>query len=132
MLLRHGEPSLTSRWPWAVAFTFGLLHGSGCRFESCRAHQGINGLAVFHFTACWPPHQKCLASVLPVVLQQSVSYFSGFDLATISPRDRRFGGIFAIEVQAAGCISMIGTAFRRLSACERNVQIGDAHRGGRA
>ena len=29
--LRHDEPSLTSRWPWAVAFTFGLLHGFGCR-----------------------------------------------------------------------------------------------------
>jgi hypothetical protein len=25
----HGRPSLTARWPWAVAFCFGLLHGFG-------------------------------------------------------------------------------------------------------
>ena len=29
---RRGEPSLTARWPWLVAFCFGLLHGFGvCR-----------------------------------------------------------------------------------------------------
>ena len=27
--LQRGEPSLTSRWPWVVAFSFGLLHGFG-------------------------------------------------------------------------------------------------------
>jgi hydrogenase/urease accessory protein HupE len=27
--VRAGEPSLTSRWPWLVAFAFGLLHGFG-------------------------------------------------------------------------------------------------------
>jgi hydrogenase/urease accessory protein HupE len=27
--LKRGEPSLTARWPWVVAFTFGLLHGFG-------------------------------------------------------------------------------------------------------
>ena len=27
--LRRGELSLTARWPWVVAFTFGLLHGFG-------------------------------------------------------------------------------------------------------
>ena len=27
--LRRGEPSLTARWPWVVAFWFGLLHGFG-------------------------------------------------------------------------------------------------------
>jgi hydrogenase/urease accessory protein HupE len=26
---RSGEPSLTVRWPWLVAFSFGLLHGFG-------------------------------------------------------------------------------------------------------
>jgi hydrogenase/urease accessory protein HupE len=26
---RHGESSLTERWPWVVAFVFGLLHGLG-------------------------------------------------------------------------------------------------------
>jgi hydrogenase/urease accessory protein HupE len=27
--IRHRRPSLTQRWPWVVAFTFGLLHGFG-------------------------------------------------------------------------------------------------------
>jgi hydrogenase/urease accessory protein HupE len=27
--IRRGRPSLTQRWPWVVAFTFGLLHGFG-------------------------------------------------------------------------------------------------------
>ncbi len=27
--LEHGQASLTARWPWAVAFSFGLLHGFG-------------------------------------------------------------------------------------------------------
>ena len=27
--LRRGESSLTARWPWVVAFAFGLLHGFG-------------------------------------------------------------------------------------------------------
>ena len=25
----QGWPGLTGRWPWAVSFTFGLLHGFG-------------------------------------------------------------------------------------------------------
>ena len=27
--LRRGEPGLSARWPWVVAFSFGLLHGFG-------------------------------------------------------------------------------------------------------
>lgn len=27
--VRNGRPSLTARWPWLVAFSFGLLHGFG-------------------------------------------------------------------------------------------------------
>ncbi|UCH46612.1 MAG: HupE/UreJ family protein [Betaproteobacteria bacterium] len=27
--VRQGRPSITQRWPWLVAFTFGLLHGFG-------------------------------------------------------------------------------------------------------
>ena len=27
--MRHGAPSLTARWPWVIAFIFGLLHGFG-------------------------------------------------------------------------------------------------------
>jgi hydrogenase/urease accessory protein HupE len=35
----RGEPSLTARWPWAVAFTFGLLHGFG--FANALAETGL-------------------------------------------------------------------------------------------
>src|SRR4029453_14322306 len=27
--MRRGESSLTARWPWVIAFCFGLLHGFG-------------------------------------------------------------------------------------------------------
>ena len=27
--MRRGEPSLAAKWPWVVAFSFGLLHGFG-------------------------------------------------------------------------------------------------------
>jgi hypothetical protein len=27
--VRQGRPSVTARWPWVVAFSFGLLHGFG-------------------------------------------------------------------------------------------------------
>ncbi len=37
--MRRGEPSLTARHPWAVAFTFGLLHGFG--FASALAEIGL-------------------------------------------------------------------------------------------
>jgi hypothetical protein len=49
--LRRGEPSLTARWPWVVAFTFGLLHGFG--FASALVDiglpQGDIPLALFSF-----------------------------------------------------------------------------------
>ena len=37
--LRRGEPSLTARWPWIVAFSFGLLHGFG--FASALSEIGL-------------------------------------------------------------------------------------------
>lgn len=37
--LQRGETSLTSRWPWLVAFCFGLLHGLG--FASALAGIGL-------------------------------------------------------------------------------------------
>ena len=49
--LRHGQISLTSRWPWIVAFSFGLLHGFG--FASALTDiglpQGDIPLALFTF-----------------------------------------------------------------------------------
>ena len=37
--VRHGKPSLTSRLPWLVAFSFGLLHGFG--FAGALAEVGL-------------------------------------------------------------------------------------------
>jgi hydrogenase/urease accessory protein HupE len=37
--LRRGETSLTARWPWVVAFSFGLLHGFG--FASALTEIGL-------------------------------------------------------------------------------------------
>jgi hydrogenase/urease accessory protein HupE len=37
--LRRGQSSLTSRWPWMVAFAFGLLHGFG--FAGALAEIGL-------------------------------------------------------------------------------------------
>jgi hydrogenase/urease accessory protein HupE len=49
--IQHREVSLTSRWPWIVAFTFGLLHGFG--FASALTEiglpQGDIPLALFSF-----------------------------------------------------------------------------------
>jgi len=49
--LQRGQASLTARWPWIVAFCFGLLHGFG--FASALADiglpQGDIPLALFTF-----------------------------------------------------------------------------------
>jgi hydrogenase/urease accessory protein HupE len=51
VLIGRGQPSLTQRWPWIVAFSFGLLHGLG--FASALAEiglpQGDIPLALFAF-----------------------------------------------------------------------------------
>jgi hydrogenase/urease accessory protein HupE len=51
MRLQRGQVSLTSRWPWIVAFSFGLLHGFG--FASALTEiglpQGDIPLALFSF-----------------------------------------------------------------------------------
>jgi hydrogenase/urease accessory protein HupE len=39
MNARRGRPSLTARWPWLVAFCFGLLHGFG--FAGALAEVGL-------------------------------------------------------------------------------------------
>jgi hydrogenase/urease accessory protein HupE len=41
---RAGRPGLTQRYPWVVAFTFGLLHGLG--FASALAEVGLPQLAI--------------------------------------------------------------------------------------
>ncbi len=49
--LQHGQVSLTARWPWVVAFSFGLLHGFG--FASALTDIGLPQsdvpLALFSF-----------------------------------------------------------------------------------
>ena len=41
---RQGGPGLTQRYPWAIAFTFGLLHGLG--FASALAEVGLPQLSI--------------------------------------------------------------------------------------
>jgi len=41
---RRGRPGLTSRWPWVVAFTFGLMHGFG--FAGALAEVGLPARAI--------------------------------------------------------------------------------------
>lgn len=49
--VRRGRPSLTARWPWVVAFTFGLLHGFGFAgaLSDIGLPQGDIPLALFSF-----------------------------------------------------------------------------------
>jgi hydrogenase/urease accessory protein HupE len=44
MHARQGNPGLTQRYPWIVAFTFGLLHGLG--FASALAEVGLPPLSI--------------------------------------------------------------------------------------
>jgi hydrogenase/urease accessory protein HupE len=41
---RRGRPGLTSRWPWVVSFTFGLMHGFG--FAGALAEVGLPTKAI--------------------------------------------------------------------------------------
>jgi hydrogenase/urease accessory protein HupE len=41
---RQGRPGLTQRWPWIVAFSFGLLHGLG--FAGALAEVGLPPLSI--------------------------------------------------------------------------------------
>jgi hydrogenase/urease accessory protein HupE len=49
--MRRGEPSLTARWPWVIAFCFGLLHGFGFAgaLSEIGLPQGDIPLALFAF-----------------------------------------------------------------------------------
>ena len=51
--LERGRPSLTARWPWLVAFSFGLLHGFGFAgaLTAVGLPQGDIPLALFAFNA---------------------------------------------------------------------------------
>ena len=51
--LDRGRPSLTARWPWLVAFSFGLLHGFGFAgaLTAVGLPQGDIPLALFAFNA---------------------------------------------------------------------------------
>jgi hydrogenase/urease accessory protein HupE len=65
-----GQPSLTARWPWVVAFTFGLLHGFG--FASALTEiglpQGDIPLALFAFNIGVEIGQLIFIAVVFVIL----------------------------------------------------------------
>jgi hydrogenase/urease accessory protein HupE len=68
--LRRGEPSAAARWPWLVAFSFGLLHGFGFAgaLSQLGLPQGDVPLALFAFNVGVELGQLAfIAAVLGVV-----------------------------------------------------------------
>jgi hydrogenase/urease accessory protein HupE len=68
--LRRGQSSLTARWPWVVAFTFGLLHGFGFAgaLSAIGLPQGDIPLALFAFNVGVEVGQLVfIAAVLTVI-----------------------------------------------------------------
>lgn len=68
--VRRGETSLTQRWPWAVAFTFGLLHGFGFAgaLTEIGLPQGDIPLALFAFNVGVEVGQLMFIGVVLAVL----------------------------------------------------------------
>jgi hypothetical protein len=67
---RQGKPSLTERFPWIVAFTFGLLHGFG--FASALSEvglpQSVIPVALLFFNVGVEIGQLCfIASIFAVI-----------------------------------------------------------------
>lgn len=68
--LRRGKPSITQRWPWLIAFCFGLLHGSafaGALSEIGLPHSNIP-LALFLFNVGVEIGQLLFVSVVLTVI----------------------------------------------------------------
>ncbi len=68
--MRRGQSSLTARWPWVVAFTFGLLHGFGFAgaLSEIGLPQGDIPVALFAFNVGVEVGQLAfIAAVLAVV-----------------------------------------------------------------
>jgi hydrogenase/urease accessory protein HupE len=68
--MRRGNPSLTTQWPWVIAFLFGLLHGFG--FASVLSSIGLPSsegpVALFAFNVGVEIGQLMfIAAVLPVL-----------------------------------------------------------------
>jgi len=68
--MRRGQVTLTQRWPWAVAFTFGLLHGFG--FAGALTEVGLPPgdipLALFAFNVGVELGQLAFVGVVLLVL----------------------------------------------------------------
>ncbi|MET0164766.1 MAG: HupE/UreJ family protein [Vicinamibacterales bacterium] len=81
--VRRGEPSLTARWPWVLAFCFGLLHGFG--FAGAMSEIGLPKrdipLALFTFN---------------VGVELGQLAFIGAVLGTLSVA-RRFSNLLVVE-----------------------------------
>ncbi|MCC6193481.1 MAG: HupE/UreJ family protein [Burkholderiales bacterium] len=68
--VRRGEPSLTAKWPWVVAFSFGLLHGFGFAgaLSAIGLPKGDVPLALFAFNAGVEVGQLAFIAVVLAVL----------------------------------------------------------------
>lgn len=105
--LHRGEPSLTARQPWLVAFCFGLLHGFGFAgaLSQIGLPQGELPLALLAFNVGVELGQLAfIAAVLAVVaLVRRLRFAEGLARQARAPRalcHRLAGGVL---VRRAGC-----------------------------
>jgi hydrogenase/urease accessory protein HupE len=95
----QGQASLTAKWPWLVAFTFGLLHGFG--FASALADiglpQGDIPLALFAFNVGVEAGQLIFIAVVLGVLRLA----GLIRLPAVVERHARMVTTYAIGIMAA-------------------------------
>lgn len=86
--MQRGRPSLTAKWPWLVAFTFGLLHGFG--FASALTEIGLpHGdipLALFAFNVGVEIGQLIFIGVVlsAMTLAKRIGFSPVFERRTLS------------------------------------------------
>jgi len=98
---RQGRPGITRRWPWLVAFTFGLLHGFG--FAGALSQIGL------------PEHAIPLALLffnLGVELGQLVFIGAVFAVSLLLKRMAWPGWAWRIPVYAIGSLAAFWTIQR--------------------
>jgi hydrogenase/urease accessory protein HupE len=99
----QGEVGLTSRYPWAIAFAFGLLHG--CAFAGALAEVGLPSgqvpLALFLFNVGVEIGQIAFVSVMSLALWALSRFMTGSRFMTERPLWARAAVPYAIGSFAA-------------------------------